>query len=192
MFSGRHSHDQKRALIVALALLITLGGCSQRQSADEALNKALANAGQGRERVYPLAGRLTIDGQKPRFDKPPNKIVVMLHDCGNPDIPVGERPYVLADPEGRFAFHTYFDGDGVKPGKYVLTFAVLRKKGKLGLVGPDRLKNLYNDPDENAKVAELNIDHHAPGKTDYVFDLQVAGREPISNPGSKALVAIGN
>jgi hypothetical protein len=63
------------------------------------------------------------------------------------------------------------------PGKYVLTFALLKQKGKFGLVGPDRLNNLYNDPDKNATVEGFTIDHQAPGKSDYVFDLKVAGKD---------------
>ncbi len=47
--------------------------------------------------------------------------------------------------------------------------------------GPDLFQNLYDDPDRNLKeYPELKIDHQPPGKTDYVFDLKIAGREAVA------------
>jgi hypothetical protein len=189
MRSGRRLDDQKLSLFAALMLLISVGGCSGTQSADQALNKALANAGQQREKIYPLAGTVTIDGQSPHFDKPAYKLTVILNDPQSPDAPIRERPYVVADSHGGFAFETYFNGDGVKPGKYILTFAVLRKKSKTGYVGPDQLKNLYNGPDQNSTAPDFVIDHQAPGKTDYTFNLAIAGKE-AAKPGPHALTEI--
>lgn len=65
-------------------------------------------------------------------------------------------------------------GDGVKTGTYVVTFAQPKLVGERRR-GPDALENLYNDPDKNAQVPEFKIDHQAPEKKDYVFDLKVAG-----------------
>jgi hypothetical protein len=121
---------------------------------------------------------VTIDGQEPHFDKPAYKLIVMLNDTQQPDAPIRERPFVMADPHGRFAFETYFDGDGVKPGKFIVTFAVLRKKTKTGFLGPDQLSNLYNSPDQNSKNPDFVIDHHPSGRTDLTFNLEVAGRDP--------------
>ncbi len=148
--------------------------------------------GKTRDKVFPLAGRVLLDGQPANFKKASQKLIVMLNDPAHPEAPLGARPFVECGRDGRFTFNSYLEGDGVASGHYVVTFAQLTYRKKRGHCGPDGLKNLYNDPDENAKVAEFNIDHHVPGKTDYVFDLQVAGREPISSPGPKALVAIGN
>ncbi|HEX4072436.1 MAG TPA: hypothetical protein VHX68_14745, partial [Planctomycetaceae bacterium] len=67
-------------------------------------------------------------------------------------------------------------------------FAELRHNSRMGFFGPDGLKNLYNDPDVNSKKPEFVIDHQAPGKTDYTFNLSVAGEAPPSAPGPKAFV----
>ena len=69
-------------------------------------------------------------------------------------------------------FGTYTADDGVKAGIYVLTFAQLQPNGNHS-VGPDDLRNLYNNPDKNAEIAEFKIDHKAPGKKDYAFNFKL-------------------
>ncbi len=103
-----------------------------------------------------------------------------------------ERAFVECNRDGRFAFNTYFDDDGVPPGRYVVTIAQLTYRKKRGYTGPDLLKNLYNDPEKNATVEQFKIEHKPPGRRDYSFDLRVAGEEPVATPGPKALTAIGN
>ena len=63
---------------------------------------------------------------------------------------------------------------------------------KRGLLGPDQLKNLYNDPDKNKSIPEFHIDHKAPGRKDYVFDLKLAGKEPVEPPGQFALTSLAD
>jgi len=186
---GRRFRDQTVFLIAEFAVLLALGGCSQRQTAEQSLNKALANAGQAKQTVCPLAGRVTIDGQEPHFDKPAYKLIVMLNDPQHPDAPIRERPFVVADSHGAFAFETYLDSDGVYPGKFIVTFAVLRRKSRTGFVSPDQLHNLYNDPDQNSKNPDFVIAHQAPGRTNYTFNLEVAGKEPAA-PQPHALTEI--
>jgi hypothetical protein len=169
--------EQAFVLIVTVTFALAASGCSQRQSVEQAVNKALANARQEREKVYPLAGKVTIDFQTPHFEKPAYKLIVMLNDSQQPHLPMRERPFAVADSDGAFEFQTYVDGDGVKCGKFILTFAVLRKKSKIGFVGPDQLHNLYNSPDHNSKLAEFVVEHQAPGRIDYTFNLEVAGKE---------------
>ncbi len=104
----------------------------------------------------------------------------MLSDLSKPDLQVDVRPSAECDKEGKFSFTTYKAGDGVAGGKtYVVAFALLRK-AKSALVGPDQLENRYNDPDKNAKNPEFVIEHKAPGKTNYEFNLKV----PDVPPGS--------
>jgi hypothetical protein len=89
--------------------------------------------------------------------------------------------------DGTFEFTTYSPGDGVPLGKYVVGFVALHatKKGRgagpaSGVVpyhGPDGLKNLYNDPDKNKDIPEFLVDVTQPGRTDYDFNLTVAGKE---------------
>ena len=55
--------------------------------------------------------------------------------------------------------------------------------------GGDGLKNLYNDPDKNAKEERFQINLTSPGKTDWTFDLAVAGKDPITTPGEHAVMA---
>ena len=46
------------------------------------------------------------------------------------------------------------------PGSYIAAIAKLKVKKQKGLVGPDGLQNLYNDPDRNPKEhPELKIEH---------------------------------
>ncbi len=158
------------------------------QSSGQALNNALATAAIGKEAVYPLAGRVTIDGATPQLDKR-DSLVVMLNDADMLDVPSLKKKYVQTDQEGAFSFSTYAPNDGLKAGKYVLTFAVLKDRSKIGMVGPDKLHNLYNDPDANSKAAEFVIEHQAPGKSDYTFNLEVSGKEP-KTPGPHALTRL--
>jgi hypothetical protein len=185
MLFGNHLNFNHLGLVAALAGLLA-AGCGGGPSAEQALNRAMADAGKVKGAVYPLAGKVTIDSQAPQFDKPSYRLVVVLNDPDKPDVPAIQRPHVEVNKEGEFAFSTYGRGDGVKPGKYVLTFAVFQHKMKLGYIPPDQLHNLYSDPDANAKNPEFVIDHKAPGKRDYNFNLQVAGKAP-AEPGPHAL-----
>ena len=72
-----------------------------------------------------------------------------------------------------------------------MLFAQLIYDPRMGFFGPDGLKNLYNDPEINSKKPEFLIDHQAPGKTDYTFNLSVAGGTPPEAPGPKAFVGSG-
>ena len=73
----------------------------------------------------------------------------------------------------------------------VFAFALLTRKGQGNFIGPDALNNLYNDPDANAKAhPEFAIDHQAPGKTDYQFNLEAAGQPPVSSPGRHAVTKV--
>jgi hypothetical protein len=177
---GRRFRDQTLLLVAKFTIALSLGGCSQRPTAEQSLEKAFLDAKQARQTVFPLAGRVAIDGQEPHFDKPAYKLIVMLNDPQHPDTPIRERPFAVADSHGRFAFETYFEGDGVSPGNFIVTFAVLRRRSRKGFVSPDQLHNLYNDPDQNSKNPDFVIAHQAPGKTNYTFNLEVAGKEPAT------------
>ncbi len=84
------------------------------------------------------------------------------YNVSKPDEKPHRRPHVAAEPDGSFSFSSYGIGDGVPPATYVVVFAVLTDKKKHGYVGPDELKNLYNDPEKNEKIPEFKIDHKAP------------------------------
>jgi hypothetical protein len=165
------------ALLVMTALVAS-SGCSG-QTASTALDNSLANAKMVREKVYPLAGQVTVDGQPPQLEKR-DSLIVMLNEPGKLDIPSTQKRNMSVRRDGSFAFRTYGSDDGIPPGKYILTFAILRAKGKIGDIGPDKLNNLYNDPDKNSTIPEFVIDHQAPGKSDYRFNLDVAGKEGLT------------
>jgi hypothetical protein len=145
-----------------------------------------------------VAGRVSIDGQPPAADL---RLFVVLSDPGHLD-KQGETPRVFArcDPQGNFAFTTYSTGDGVPYGKYVASFVELhRMKGtrrgrmprpQLIFVEPDELKNLYNDPEKNKNDPTFVLDVQPPGRTNYEFDLSVAGKDPVAKPGPHAVTWI--
>ncbi len=117
--------------------------------------------------------------------------MVMLNDVGERNVPIDRRSFADCDAQGNFSFHRYTKDDGALAGTYVETIAQLKPGERKGYIGPDRLKNLYNDPDRNSPPSEFNLTHGAPGKTDYVFDLQCENREPVKNPGRHALTQLG-
>jgi hypothetical protein len=176
MYSGKHLAMRQFWLIASFAAFMAVG-CSHQQSADEATDAALKAQGLDKETVYPLAGKVTVDGQPPQAQPKSNPIVVVLNDMSKPDVPPRERRRVELNPQGDFAFNTYKVDDGVPAGKYVVTFAQFKYNKKKGLLGPDQLKNLYNDPDKNAQNKDFVIDHQSSGKTDYLFNLEVQGKE---------------
>jgi hypothetical protein len=176
--------------MLAFCLVLISTGCSRTQSPDQALNASLASQGQSKTAVYPLAGKVTIDGQPPQsFKTSRSRLVIMLYDPSQPNLRIGQRPHETVNSEGNFAFHAYDRADGVPPGKYIVTFALLNFTTKRGYLGPDQLKNEYNDPDRNQNVPELNIDHQTPGKKNYEFDLKVPSGDPLP-AGPKALTEI--
>lgn len=183
MYSANHLNFNRIGFIAALACLLALG-CGG-QGGQQALNQAMTAAGKQIETVYPLAGNVTIDSQAPNFD-PSYRLVVVLNEPDKLDLPTIQKPHVEANKDGGFSFGTYATNDGFKPGKYIVTFGVFRHKRLQGLVPPDQLHNLYRDPEANAKIPEFVIDHKSPGKKNYEFNLQVAGKEP-AEPGSHAL-----
>jgi hypothetical protein len=194
---------------LAASLVIAIGsvGCNSGQSSNQALERQISDNPQyKKESVVPFAGAVTIDGQPPGNDY---KLFVILNDPKHLDAnahAAAPKLYAVCDSEGKFFFGTYDRKDGVVVGNYVMTFVGLRapgtgagKTGKAFLSGmsrgprnykpPDALKNLYNDPDVNVKEERFKVNAEPPGKTDYEFDLHVAGKDaaPI---GPNAVTAL--
>jgi hypothetical protein len=173
--------------MLAAGAVLGLAGCGPSSSSKHSVDEVLKSSGKSRGDVFPLAGRITVDGQVPEaggFGKP--RLIVLLFDQANLDASPGSVPKAICDAKGEFAFSTYEQGDGVAPGKYVLALVMLRYEKKKGYIGGDGLKNFYNDPSLNLKVPELLIDHHAPGNKDLAIDLKLAGRDS-AGPGPKAV-----
>src|SRR6202041_3415834 len=71
-------------LVAVLPVAVLLvAGCSSGQTTNQAIDKALENAGQKREAVYPLAGKIKVDGVAPDLAEG-EWIVMMLKDSANP------------------------------------------------------------------------------------------------------------
>ena len=174
-----------------LTTLLTLGlgaawsflaiGCCGSPNAEQILDGEFpAQEKVERQKVFPLAGHVTIDGHAPGSDT--NVVIVVLNETRSPQMPVEKRPRVICTPAGEFSFSAYLADDGFPPGDYILTYAMLADTMS-GLHGPDQLKNLYNDPEKNKSIPEFHIEHNAPGRKDYAFDLKLAGKEPVEPPG---------
>jgi hypothetical protein len=168
-----------------LAVLAAAAGCSSHQTPEQRIKIALDASGMTATPLYPIAGTVTIDGLPPSFDDDRRKrLIITLY---NPQKPDAKHLHALAREDGTFRFTE----DGINPGHYVLAFAVLRRKGPQNFVGPDALGNLYNDPDVNAKsFPQFVIEHDKPGKKDYEFNLEFAGKPSIDSPGPHAVINV--
>ena len=162
-------------------LALTIAGCTRTQSADQALAKAYEATGGQREEVAKVAGTVTIDGQ-PVGDTGPMRTIVILYDPHKPDASRKAPLYAVCDEDGHFEFTRYSKGDGVPPGSYTVLFEELVARTGSRFTGEDQLKNLYNDPDKSP----FHVDISPPGKTDWMFNLEIAGKDPAT-PGPHAV-----
>ena|ERR1700722_288502 len=191
MHSHRHFDNRflrHRFAVALLSLSAFAVGCSGRPSADQALDKALKAVGGQRASVAKFAGKVVIDSRPPG-DIRPAATVIILYDPKKPPTSSHLPIYAVCKPEdGSFEFTTYDKGDGVPTGSYIVLFAQMEQVLMMntGFYPPDRLKNLYNDPEKST----FKIDVTAPGKTDWLFELEVAGKEPNDSPGSQAIKEI--
>jgi hypothetical protein len=172
------------AIAIAVAISLPIVGCSE--SADQATAR--------RKRAYNIqdqppskySGTVTIDGLPPA-PHPGHELLVFLYDPKSEAGKSGRAGrYAVCKSDGSFQF-----GDAVQPGSYIVAFAEL-ERGRPGIFrGPDLLTNLYNDPDQNATRAGFAIDLTPPGKNGVSFNLEVAGKDPVTTPGPHAVVKAG-
>ena len=182
----------------SLALCVVLGccllaaeGCGSSMSPTQRVEKELSVIGLGRHELYPFAGKVLVDGLPPQSKTPDQTVVVVLFNRAQPDLRVASRPHANCNKQGEFWFSTYSPKDGLESGEYVVAIAQLslQERGH-NLLGPDGFQNLYNDPDKNEKEPEFAVKHVSPGKSDYVFDLKLAGREPVTTPGPRSVTQL--
>jgi hypothetical protein len=198
MCSPARSAPSLQCLVALFVVATALQGCSGRTSEKEAINQFFTDNPKAK-RLTPakFAGLVTIDGQPPER-RPATRLFIMLNDLEH----LQKLPtrYMEVAPDGSFEFMTYLAGDGVPVGKYVVQFVQLhlpRGGGQIrgmGLartyMGPDALKNLYNDPEKNKDIKEFVVEVTQPGRTDYEFNLSVAGRDPVTAPGPYAAIVV--
>jgi hypothetical protein len=177
---------RKMPWCVAATLIFILSlGCEGRQSTAERLENAYKSAGMDPVAVYPLGGKITIDNEPPVAKSETARFVAIAYDAAKLDFKAKDNARAFVKPDGSFELPP------LAPGKYVILFAQLGYNPRMGFLGPDGLKNLYNDPDVNSRKPEFLVDHQAPGKTGYTFNLSVAGETPPAAPGPKAFVGSG-
>jgi hypothetical protein len=186
-----------KCLLAFLVLAAALPGCSEKKSGKEAVDQYFkSNPDAKRATLARFAGNVTVDGQPPEKTSD-TKLFVLLNDPQN----LQKLPprYTEVNADGSFEFMTYLAGDGVPVGKYIVEFAQLqlpRERGRHGggvarnYVGPDKLKNLYNNPEKNKDIPEFLVDVAEPGRTDYQFNLSVAGKDAITTPGKFAAILV--
>jgi hypothetical protein len=184
--SYRASQRKKPWGVAATLIFLLALGCDGRQSTAQRLENAQKNAGMNPVAVYPLGGKITVDNQPPVAKSETARLVAIAYDAAKPDAKANGNASAFVKPDGSFEFPP------LPRGKYVMLFAQIGHNPRGGFVGPDGLKNLYNDPDVSSKKSEFVIDHQAPGKKDYTFKLSVAGEIPPEAPGPKAFVGSGS
>jgi hypothetical protein len=185
-----------RQLSVAMIVLGFSGlGCNRRESADEALNRALAATNTPKSEIAKFSGTVTIDGQPPGikvYDK--HRILIMLYDPKNPPSSTNPILYVDCMPEpndGSFEFSTYNRGDGVPPGSYIALFLDMQTSWGGGYKGTDRFKNRFNDPDKNEASPQFKVDLTDSGNADWQFNLVTEDNPPPAAPGPKTVFGPG-
>jgi hypothetical protein len=176
------------ALCALLSGALLTSGCTQSTtSPQKQIDERLKASGQSRASLGKVAGKVLIDGKTPQeADFDIRNFLAILYNPKEP--PSAKAPLKTASikPDGSFEFSTYDKGDGVPVGSYVMLFDALSYSRARGSTfhEPDRLKNLYNDPDK----AQFPIEVSPSGKTDYSFDLVLEGKEP-GKPGPHALTS---
>ena len=162
-----HSRHRIATSGVYYAVVICgLSGCGE--TAQSRLDKAIPV----RDRVVPVKGTVTVDGN------PVGELTVRLVQAGE-KAPSPTDPKALTKPDGKFYFTTYLDGDGVRPGNYVVLVEQLTRMGSSGWTGPDKLNNLYNHLAE--PPATIEVVENKP-INDLNLELKFAGIPPKKAP----------
>jgi hypothetical protein len=170
----------------AVFALLAAGCGGPSQSADQALNDRLREANTSRTQIARFSGTVTIDHAPPAL-KPDESLMIMLYDTKNPPPPKQLPLSARVGSDGHFEFTSYTRGDGAPVGSYKVLFAAFKVSlYRGGSTSPDALKNLYNDPD----TSQFNVELTEPGKTDWTFDLEIAGKDAIAQPGERAITRI--
>jgi hypothetical protein len=105
-----------------------------------------------RKATSPVTGQITVDGKPP--DTP---VKIICHDLAGINKQDPTFSWCLTGDEGTFELNTYEQGDGVPPGKYVLTFE-WREWNPISVSygGKDRLNGRYSEPAESEIQFEVD------------------------------------
>jgi hypothetical protein len=177
-------------LILSLAAAAAFPGCINRGGGTREDELEQVAKLPNKTTVAKFGGHVSVDGQ------PPHEGSLMFVILNDPEHLVkGGKASATCDAQGDFVFSTYLSGDGAPTGKYVVTFVQLHPQGASGgrsgkgragmpsmtkeFVGPDELNNLYSDPDKNKSDPTFQVNVADPGRTNYDFNLSIAGKDPV-------------
>lgn len=116
-----------------LLCAVSISGCGGETN-EQRLQRMVPNA----KKTTKVNGNVTVNGQ------PGKDLWVTLHSTDGLEL----RPRAQCDEKGHFTIGTYQGDDGAPAGDYKITIEWLTfaRLGGAGWVGPDKLKNKYNDP----------------------------------------------
>lgn len=97
---------------------------------------AAAGCGESRVPVFPVTGRVTVDGQ------PPVGAQIVLHPLDK-STPRDVTPSGSVKEDGSFAISAYEHGDGAPAGEYVATIQWFKIVPELGGPGPNVIPKQY-------------------------------------------------
>ena len=135
--------------------------------------------------LYPLGGKITVDNEPPAAKTETARLVAVAYDAGKPDAKANSSATAFVKPNGSFEFPP------LPPGKYVMLFAELRYNSEDGVLRSRRTQESLQRSRRQLEKTGVLIDLQAPGKTDYAFNLSVAGETPPATAGPKAFVGSG-
>lgn len=175
--AGRSGRGAAFVLFVLFA-----AGCGG-ESADQAIARREKELNLPPKELVRFSGKVTIDGQPPEV---PDGHALLVALCAPNDPPPDKQPprYAIVQKDGTFQFRE----GGVAPGTYVAAIALLRRGRPGTFRGPDGLHNLYNDPEQNANLDGFKFDLKPHTKSNVNLALAVAGKEPVTAPGPKAVI----
>lgn len=137
----------RAAFLIGLAAPLLAAGCG----------------GDGFHKVYPVTGKVTVDGQ-PAVD-----CMVTLYRTFDDPSPRKVLPWGLTDATGAYKITSYITDDGAPEGEYVIGIEWRLRSGilKNNYEGPDLLGGAFNDKAANK------------GKAGFVVTV---GRGPVEIP----------
>ncbi len=140
MESGRVAAWVRSAVVAALVVGWTMGGCSKKK--DEVV-------------MTPVKGVVIIDGE------PREMVAVRCHPTDENAGMIASIGQAFTDKNGAFTISSISSGDGLPAGEYVLTF----EWGQMNYLtnqygGPDKLNGRYKDP-KQSKV-KFKVEENKP------------------------------
>jgi len=111
--------------------------------------------------TFPVSGELSVNG------KPVADVTIVCENVQGADAKNPTVSSAKTTADGKFAFSTYREGDGVPEGEYALTFSWREySNAKRSFIGADKLNGRYKDP-KQSKV-RVKVEKGKPVKLDKI------------------------